>query len=305
MRLDPKPSPSGQQRRLIVAAPEGSIDGSGTRATTRSLLVAGAMSLSALGMGMHAAERWHPWRGAGLALGVLTTVWLLLLLGYPIAKHLRPRIHAWRRARGTAARLPLRTQRQIHEALGVLCLASALSHGGTLFGAGSGGALLWSLVLSAGLGGLTSAAYRTLPRRLSRLERQALLPEELAPARRRLEQQLYRAASGRSQLLRRIFEAMLAPYLRAPLGTIALLASGRSLDAERERLRSKVHRMLQGRGGARLDGLEQLLLTVAELRSLRAQSVLLGVLRACLPLHVAASAITLALLIAHLVAVLS
>jgi hypothetical protein len=192
----------------------------------------------------------------------------------------------------------------VHLAVGVFSLGPAVAHGGLVARASTGGALLMAFIASAVLGLIMLGIYRVVPRRLSRLERTAALPEDMAALQRDLRDQLYAGMSGRSELVKRIFEKMLLPYMRAPLGWLTLIASGRSLREEQGRLRQRIEDVLEGRGGERLSGLESLLRAVVELRAVRAQRVLTATLRLGLPLHLLVAAIAAALLLAHLVEVL-
>ena len=85
---------------------------------------------------------------------------------------------------------------------------------------------------------------------------------------------LYRDASGQSELVKTIVDKLLLPYPRRPLGALGLVASGRSLREEERRLRARVEHVLEGRGGDRLDGLDDVLRTVVELRALPARRAL-------------------------------
>jgi hypothetical protein len=101
--------------------------------------------------------------------------------------------------------------------------------------------------------------------------------------------------AGQNPLLRKITETLLLPYARHPLGPFALLAARRTLREEQARL--------QGRGGERLDGLDDLLRPVVDLRALGARRWLMAPLRWGLPLHLLASVLAALLLVAHLAAV--
>src|SRR5690606_34971661 len=142
----------------------------------------------------------------------------------------------------------------------------AVAHIGAWPHASIGGALMVALLASSLIGAVGALAYRVLPARLSRLERTAALPEDFAGLRRDLRDRLYSGVTGKSDLVKRIFEKMLVPYLRQPLGWVALMASGRALGEEQRRLRARIDRALEGRGAERLGGLDALIALVVELR---------------------------------------
>jgi Fe-S-cluster-containing dehydrogenase component len=268
----------------------------------------GAAALAAVGAALVHRGVTAPWRGWGYAAGVGAALGFVALLAYAVPKRW---VRSWQRRRpstaangeaGTSSRL--KPQLLVHVGLGFASLALAVSHGGLRLSASSGGALLAAFFLSALLGGVLGLAYAVVPRRLARIERRAALPEDFAVARRELTQQLFAGVTGKSELVKKLFERVLSPYLRRPLGGLALVASGRTLAAEEAAMRARVDAMLQGRGVERLAGLDQLIRLVVELRALAAQRALTALLRLGLPLHVVAAAIAVVLLALHLVEVL-
>jgi Fe-S-cluster-containing dehydrogenase component/CRP-like cAMP-binding protein len=261
------------------------------------LAAGAAAALVTVGATLQARGTLVPWRGLGFAAGIATALGFLALLGYAVPKRF---VRTWQR-RGTSRMKP---QLMAHTAIGLASLGLAAMHGGVRFGASSGGALLGAFWLCALLGSLGGLFYAFIPRRLSRLERKAVLPEDYARARSELSTQLYAGVTGKSELVKKLFEKVLSPYLRRPLGWVLLVAGGRTLAEEEKAVRARIDAMLQGRGLERLAGLEQLIRLVVELRALGAQRALTLLLRAWLPLHVVAAALALVLLVIHLVEVL-
>jgi hypothetical protein len=232
---------------------------------------------------------------------------MLALFAYAVPKR---RIRRWMRPRTGEAQpnrvqSVVRPQLQVHLALGLTTVGLALAHARPRAGGGRGAALMDALLLTSLAGALVAVAYRWLPPRLSRLERAAALPEDFARARQDLLDRLYREASGKSDLVKKIFEKILLPYARSPLGPFALIASGRRLRDEEEALQSHVDVVLEGRGKERLAGLAELVRIVVELRALPAQRWLLGALRVGLPVHVVTFAVAVALLGLHVAFALS
>jgi Fe-S-cluster-containing dehydrogenase component/CRP-like cAMP-binding protein len=279
-------------------------------------LLAGAAALAAgaaaVGIELNARGAIDTWRGPGLWMGVLAAVSFLALIAYVVPKRgvrwwSRRRSRSLRVGEGGAAAKEPRTrslvapQLRIHVLVGLLGTALALTHGGARFTPTLGGALLASFVFASATGLFAMIAYALVPRRLARIERRAALPEDFAPARRERIDRLYRMVSGKSEVVKRLFERVLVPYLRRPFGWIALLASGRSLGAETRALRARIDRMLEGRGSERLAGLDDLIDLVVELRALRAQRVLTASLRLWLPIHLVAVATSTVLLVAHVI----
>jgi Fe-S-cluster-containing dehydrogenase component len=276
-------------------------------------LIAGA-AVGAVGAVMQARGLWRPSSGLGWAAGVAAAVAFVLLTLYAAPKRV---IRLWMRRRavkgasekgGAAAREEapvtsvIKPQLAIHLAIGFVSVGLALSHAPwppsprpTV-----GGALHMVFLATAALGGLTALLYAFVPRVLSRIERVAALPEDFALARRELVDRLYREVSGRSDLVKKIFEKILLPYTKNIAGPVLLLASGRRLRDEEKALRARIDRVLEGRGAERLAGLAELVRLVVELRSLPAQRLLLRVLRVGLPLHVITFMLALVLLVLHI-----
>ena len=114
---------------------------------------------------------------------------------------------------------------------------------------------------------------------------------------------LYRDASGRSELIKKLMEKQLLPYARSFFGPFQLLLSGNGLKQEEQRLSGRISELLQGRGAGKLDGLDPLIRTVVELRALPLRRVLSLCLRGWLPLHILATGVVLALLFVHVLSV--
>jgi ferredoxin len=267
------------------------------------------LALGLYGVTQHQRGAWAAWRGIGFAMGPLAAALFVALLAYVIPKRL---VRVWQRKRGDrrladerpAVRSRMRPQLTLHAVLGCLALGVALAHGGPAFNASTGGALLTAFFL-AGLSGIVLAwSYAVVPRWLARLERSALLPEDYASMRRELRDQLYGSITGKSELVKKLFEKVLAPHLRHPLGPLWMVVAGRTLASEEALVRARIDAMLQGRGAERLAGLDNLIRVVVELRGLAAARALTRWLRLWLPVHVALVAIAAILLVTHLVEVL-
>jgi hypothetical protein len=238
----------------------------------------------------------------GYALGVAAAVLFVLLAAYGPGKRL---VRLWSRRLPPGGEAPARVRSMVqpqldsHVAIGLAAMGCAVAHAGVGGSASSGSGLAVAFLGASALGLLAALAYRVLPRRLSRLERSASLPEDLGALRRELADRLYAAVSGRSDVVKTIFARVLAPYERAPLGWLSLILSGRDLGGEQRALRARIDRMLEGRASSRLGGLDELVRLCVEKRALRAQWVLSSLLRVWLPLHLVAAAVAAVLLVAH------
>ena len=196
-------------------------------------------------------------------------------------------------------------QLHLHLAVGLVTVGLALAHAPPkLPQVSAGSALSFSFFLSSLAGALVAIAYRTIPARLERIERTAALPEDFASARKDLLDRLYRDVSGKSELVKKLFEKVLAPYASSPFGPLALALSGRRLRQEEEALQKRIDDLLEGRGQERLAGLRGLVRIVVELRALPVQRFYVRLLRAGLIVHIATFAVAAALLVVHVISAL-
>jgi len=260
-------------------------------------LVAGAVVLAA------AIARWPMSRWtSGLSAGAL----VVLLLGYVAAKRWPARR---RRVRMAPSPIVDRTRSRVrphfvaHLVLGAIAAGVVASHGGARAPGNEAGALLVCFWATALAGAFAALAYAVIPRRLARLERRGVLPEDLPARARELEERAFGALSGRSDVVKALYARVLRPYARAPLGPLWLVARGATLKDEEARLRRRIDRALAGRASARLAGLDELVRLVVEQRALPAQRWLHASLRIGLPAHVVTAAVTMVLLAVHVVSV--
>ncbi|MGE3672965.1 MAG: cyclic nucleotide-binding domain-containing protein [Polyangiaceae bacterium] len=186
--------------------------------------------------------------------------------------------------------------------LGVLALVA----GHTRLGLGHGltawlSLTFWSVAI---LGVLGAWLQFWLPRRLARIERAGLLPEDFPAEKRKLNDRLYREISGRSDLVKKVAERVLLPYAKSPFGPLWLMLGGRSAGEEQARLEARIDEILQGRGGDRRLGLDQLTKIAVELRALPLRRVLTFLLRAWHAPHAMLTVLLLIFLLLHVVSVL-
>ena len=301
-------------RELLGGAQRGSAKS--TAARDRAAIAAGAvagLAVGAVGVIMHARGLWKPAAGLGWASGVIAAGLFAALLLYAAPKRLT-RLFMHRRAAGKAKKAEgqagapgqaavtsrMKPQLAAHLALGLTSMGFALAHATPSARPTTGGALSIVFFVSAIFGGYTALAYLLIPRALARIERVAALPEDFALARKELLDRLFREVSGKSDLVKKIFEKILLPYTNAMYGPFMLIASRRSLREEERAVRARIEGVLDGRGAERLAGLNELVRIVVELRSLPAQRWLLRALRAGLPAHIVTFAIAAALLVLHI-----
>jgi len=228
--------------------------------------------------------------GGGLASGIVAGVLVLLLVGYSAIKRSRlARLPWFPRARPSAV---------AHFALGVLAVGVVLAHTAWRAPPNVAGGALVAFLFASVTGAVAGLAYAVVPGRLSLVERRARLPEELAPRARELEERTFGALTGRGVASKALYTRVLAPYATSALGGLVLVASGRSLHEEEIRLRARIDTLVEGRSG-KLDGLADLVRLVVERRATRAQGLLQGSLRACVPMHLVAVAVALVLIVVH------
>ena len=316
-RLDPTQDFAAVARMLGTEARDGKrpIRGVGAMIAVASTLMLTAAAL-VLGPGLHARQVMAAGAGLGYAFGWISLVAMVLLMAYALPKRL---VKLWMRKRRrkslafvmdeTAEKAPARVRSRIrpfyvaHLALGIAAPGAVALHSGLAFPGSPAGAVqlaFWATVAAGTFGGL---AYRLVPRRLSRLERAGALPEDLKRERDNLLDRLYRALSGRSELVKTITGKVLLPYANAPFGWLVLLISGRSLAREEARLRRRIDLALQGRGIGKTAGLDDAVRIAVEMRALPARRCLNALVRGWAPVHLVTAGILCALLVVHVVGV--
>lgn len=281
----------------------------------RGLGVVVGLGLGATGLRLQQVGTWVPGQDQGLVAGIVAAVGMLGLLSYAAPKRISGLWMKRRRKTSAARRLAAQSEGQtetrpvprskvrgwlsLHAVLGMLTMAAVLGHAGLRVPNNPAGSLVVAFWAVSVLGIFGAVVYRVVPRRLARLERRGDLPEDLKAERQALLDRLFVRASGRDDLVKTIASRVLVPYARAPLGPLRLLASGRSLAEERARLTVRIDTMRQGRGDARLGGLDELVTIAVQLRALPLRRGLTAGLRGWLPLHIVVSAVALALLGVH------
>jgi len=247
-------------------------------------------ALVTIGLGVLSFGAWTSGILAGALVGVL--------VAYSGAKR-APRMLARVRASGSFARALY----VAHLAIGTLTVGAVVAHGHARIPGDLGGALTLAMLLALATGAFGAMTHALVPRRLSRLERKSVLPEELGARRRELDEQVFARLSGKSELVKTLYGKMLRPYKAARLGFLWLAASGRSLRDEEKRLRARISTLLEGRRSEKLDGLDDLVRLVVEHRATRSAQLLTFALRGWLGVHLAATAASIVLLVVHVVAV--
>ena len=257
--------------------------------------------LGAVGLAVALWRAEAVFRTGRVATGTLAGSLLFLLVLYPVAKRAFLRGPARAPTAPVATRVRSRTRLHfvLHLAIGALAAGVVLAHMGVAAPRNVAGSLaiaFWAATLA---GGLALAAYRLLPRPLTRLQRKGALPEDLPRRKTELEGQIFRALSGRDEVVKLFYARVLRPYARNPVGPLLLVASGRSLREEEEKLKGRLRKALAGRGGDRLAGLDALVRIVVDLRAVTAETWLSRAIRMVLPVHVVLAAVALALLVIH------
>ena len=286
------PVPAALPKNVPVDAPAASRRGAWAPIATSAVFVLVALVVA-----------WLAPPGPALALGagVVAGLGSLVLAGHALLKRrlslwLKPREKRGLARSGTRAEAGsfLSPWVRAHQSLGLVTLGATVWHAGFVWPGGASGALLATMLASAFTGIFGAVCYRLVPPRLSRLEWRGALPEELAREERELVDRLYRLTSGQEALVKRVAELILVPYSRSAWQSLCLLASGRSLQQERARLRRSIDERLEGRGRERLLVLDDLIKVVVDLRALPLRRGLTAALRIWQPLH---AGLTLALVV--------
>jgi Fe-S-cluster-containing hydrogenase component 2/CRP-like cAMP-binding protein len=236
-----------------------------------------------------------------LAAGIAAAVVALLLAAQSWLKR-----SAWARSR-VARVVPrdrhgslVRPMLALHGWFGALSAGAALLHGGLSVPSSGVAGLLWlSFFGCAASGVLGAVAYRVLPRRITRLERSVVLPEDGPREVERLLDGLFVATTGQNRAIKQLLASLLVPYVRSRAGVFELLLSGRGLSEENARLGARIERALSGRVSQRLASHKPLVATAVALRAERARRVLERVLGAFVPVHLVLCVVMLVMLALH------
>lgn len=271
-------------------------------------LIAG-FSIAAVGAVMRGRGLWRPALGLGYASGIAAAVGFGLLLVYAVPKRFMALgMHKRKTEKDNTDELGsnavvsrTRPHFLFHLAIGFLAAGFAYSHASISTRPTTGSTLSIAFYSTVILGALSALFYALVPPMLSRIERAAVLPEDYRRVKKELLERLYREVSGRNELMKKIFEKMLLPYINQPLGPLFLLMKRVSLREEERAMRGRVEQVLEGRGSDKLAGLNELIRIAVELRSLPAQRLLSRLLRYGLPLHILTFVIAAVLLILHIV----
>lgn len=262
------------------------------RASASPWLLGGA--LASIGV---AASKMGPWTSGWLA-GAL----IVGLCAYGALKRL-PKLVV--RARGALGGHSAAHVLYVgHFLLGGLALGATIAHTHARVTANVAGALLVALGVAFASGIFGALAHALLPRRLSRLERRSVLPEELGSESARLEERLFTLLSGKSEATKVLYAKVLRPYRRSWVGVLRLLVSGRTLREEEAALRARVDALVGGRKSESLKGIDEILRAVVELRALLGTRVLTALLRGWIGVHLAATGIAVVFLVTHALGVL-
>jgi Fe-S-cluster-containing dehydrogenase component/CRP-like cAMP-binding protein len=230
------------------------------------------------------------WNGPAskLASGTVAGVALALLGGHAVLKRV---VRRWGRAGYV-----------VHLALAPLAVAAIAHHGAGRIGANVAGALTVAAGVAFVTGLAGAVAYAGLPPLLARIVERGVLPEDFEARKGALEAREFAELTGKSERAKAIYLHLIRPYARARWGALELLARRGNARSEGTRLQERIGRVLRGRSIPG-DEIDPLVRTAAEVRAAQAERWLVALLRGWLPIHVIAAALTIALLVAHVVLV--
>ena len=235
-----------------------------------------------------AAQHQHGWiagAGPGWGAGVVAAGALLLSVAHGLRKRRAGRVRRWLG--------PMRPWVLGHGVLGSIAVAGAWAHTG---GAASGrpGVLVGVVGACVALGSFGALAYAVLPSVLTRIEGAG----ERSGA---LEDRLMQHVGGRGEVLKQLVARVLIPYARRPGGGVVLLASRRSLAQERAVVLAGLEAQLGADRIRRIDGLDEVLRTVVQMRAARVRPWIRVALRGWLAPHILLAVLAVALLCIHVV----
>ncbi len=266
--------------------------------STQSILPARAAAWPwALGSGLAgiglAALPLGPWTS-----GVLSGLLVAVLVTYSLGKRMRGPMA---RLRGRA---PVARWLYVgHLSVGAFACGVVAAHAAGRAPSSAAGALSIAMGLAVITGAIGAAISAIVPRALSRVERESVLPEELAARPKEIDEKVFATLSGKSELVKTLFVKVLRPYRRSALGPAALVLSRRTLGDEEKVVRARIDALTGGKKGDALAGVDDLVRLVVEHRAVRAQRALTWTLRGWIVPHLAATAAVVVLLALHVVGV--
>lgn len=218
---------------------------------------------------------------------------------------------ALKRARGPLAKLrgkvPLSRWMYIaHVSLGTFLVGVLVAHTGLRVPSNAAGALTLAIALTIATGLVGAFLVKVIPPALSRIERKSVLPEELYLRPKEIDERIFQALSGKSELTKTLYVKTLRPYVRSTFGPLSLLATRRSLREEERALRARLDASMAGekRGDANAStGINDLVRLVVERRAVKAQRLLTWLLRGFVVPHLAVTTAAIVLLFLHIFAV--
>jgi Fe-S-cluster-containing dehydrogenase component len=271
VRIDPSVELDEVRAVLDKRAPQ-RVEKSGRSLRAPAIVIASAM----IALGAFFALESSPRLG-----GILLLVLFAVLGSYAIIKRV--------------VRARLRPHFVAHLAIGATSLGVGLAHA-------RGHSALAIAFWGAALLGLAAGVLGVLvPRRLARIERSAKLPEELGGALRDLDARVFRELSGTSDLLKGLWVKLLGPFSRSPLVLAQVCLVAPSQRVMREGLVARVQHVTSG-DDERLLGLDRLASVAVERQALRAQRVLVALLRGVAFAHVVVVCALTVLVVLHVIA---
>jgi Fe-S-cluster-containing dehydrogenase component len=275
-----------------------------------------ASVMSAYGWLHHRDGSWVAGHGVGYSSGLAAAATVIFLATYVVPKRW-PRL--WMKSKspsqkaaltmqdsripGSQARSRVRPWFLAHVGAGLVVVGLVFAHTGGKIPNNVAGTLALAFWLCVLFGFFGAWVYRWLPERLSRLERSTVLPEEIAQENEYLLDKLYATTSGSNELIKKIVEKVISPYLKSWLGPVSLVLAGRSLKQEESHLQNIISNMLQGRGADKLAQLPGILRIVVEIRALPARRWMTFALRFWHWPHWILAGITGTLVLVHILSV--
>jgi hypothetical protein len=227
-----------------------------------------------------------------------------LLGAVSVALYALAAAYSWRHRHRVQKRVMTRTWMEIHLSFGLVAGVSALLHSGPRLGAPLHGGLLiaWLFLIVSGLVGKLVSVV--VPRRLTRIEDEALLVEDVVERQKAIRTEI-------EQLLRDVDDGLLRLVNRDIPKKIRSPDHYGARRMRRAQVASEVYALVDGDAllakqvisPDRKDWLQRLIVCLVEERFLDRMLTYHYLLRAWLPIHVALTSLCLPWLLFHIVAV--
>lgn len=208
-------------------------------------------------------------------------------------------LYAWRRSKRIQKRGMMRAWMEVHLAFGLVAGIAAVLHSGPKLGAPIHGAFLIAFLLLVGTGFLGKMISMVVPRRLTSIEEESLLVEDVVDRQKAMRLEVDQLAADLDEKLRALADDVIPVKIKSPL----------SYGKRRMKRVDIVEEIYADIGGdqavpaEKRDDIRRIIVCLVEDKFLAKQLMYHYMLRGWLPVHIALTTLCIPWLIFHVVTV--